>query len=118
MLILMIGLWFVGAVFNILAIVLIVKGLTEKEKKMGHDFTQGNSDDLIKAVQGLDQFCKNWCMNCDETIKTDDLVFRCDGCVFRNPENEDCYVKKFISEHHTELKDLGFDLDSFGSMSR
>ena len=41
-----------------------------------------NSDNIEKAVQGLDQFTKNWCMNCKETDKTNDLVFRCKECIF------------------------------------
>ena len=31
-----------------------------------------NSDNIEKAVQGLDQFTKNWCMNCKETDENND----------------------------------------------
>ena len=31
------------------------------------NFTNGNSDDITKAVEGLDIFTKNYCMNCQKT---------------------------------------------------
>lgn len=86
---------------------------------MIHDFTQGNSDNLVKAVEGLDQFCKNWCMNCAETKRANEPIFRCDECVFGNSENGVCILKKFVSEHRVELKKKGYDyFNSFGCMSR
>ena len=36
-----------------------------------NNFTSGNADNITKAVEGLDQFTKNWCMNCEETKKTE-----------------------------------------------
>ena len=36
-------------------------------------YTSGNSDDITMAVAGLDVFTKNWCMNCGETKKQDDM---------------------------------------------
>lgn len=30
------------------------------------NFTNGNSDDITKAVEGLDIFTKNYCMNCQK----------------------------------------------------
>lgn len=83
---------------------------------MGYVFTQRNSDDLLKAVQGLNQFCKNWCMNCAETTRTNDLVFRCGECPFQNPENGECQIKKFTHDREEDLKKLGFEFVDFGSM--
>lgn len=37
---------------------------------------KGNADNLVKAVEGLDQFCKNWCMNCAETERTNEPFFQ------------------------------------------
>ena len=37
-----------------------------RELNISH-FTNDNSDNLEKAIDGLDQFTKNWCMNCKET---------------------------------------------------
>lgn len=61
------------------------------------EFTRGNEDNLEKALEGLGQFCHNWCMNCKETKKQNDLVFRCKECIF---EDEDkCRIKKFIIDN-------------------
>jgi hypothetical protein len=73
-----------------------------------------NRDDLTKAVYGLDVFTKNWCMNCKETKKQDDLVFRCGECKF-STEKGHCLIKEFASEHQKKHK---YPLDSFGCMSR
>ena len=45
-----------------------------KEK---NQYTIGNEDNLEKALEGLGQFCHNWCMNCKETEKNDEPIFRC-----------------------------------------
>ena len=37
-----------------------------------NNFTSKNADNITKAVEGLDQFTKNWCMNCEETKKQRD----------------------------------------------
>lgn len=75
------------------------------------DYTLGNSDNITEAIRGLDIFTKNWCMNCEETKKQNDLVFRCDKCVF----NTDifCLVKKFAKEHESD-----YPFSKFGCMSR
>lgn len=62
------------------------------------EFTRGNEDNLEKALDGLGQFCHNWCMNCKETEAKDDLVFRCKECNFLN-EDESCEIKKFITKN-------------------
>lgn len=73
-------------------------------------FTSGNADNITEAVHGLDVFTKNWCMNCEETQKTNDLVFRCEECEFSQTDGI-CLVKKFAGEHKHD-----YPLDNFGSM--
>ena len=60
-----------------------------------NQFTIGNDDNIDKAVEGLGRFCHNYCMNCKETEKINDLVFRCGECVFQM-EDGTCLIKKFI----------------------
>ena len=36
-------------------------------------YTKGNKDDITEAIHGLDIFTKNWCMNCEEVEKQNDL---------------------------------------------
>ena len=72
-------------------------------------YTQGNADNLDKAVEGLDQFTKNWCMNCKEVEKKNDLVFRCDECEFQT-KNGLCLVKSFV------IKNTGDMPINFGAM--
>ena len=60
---------------------------------------QINFDNKDKAINGLIQFRHNWCMNVAETTKTNDLIFRCEECVFS--QNGECLVKMFISKHGT-----------------
>lgn len=47
------------------------------------NLTRGNADNITEAVHGLDIFTKNWCMNCAETDRQKDLIFRCKECEFR-----------------------------------
>lgn len=75
------------------------------------NFTKGNSDNLTVAVMGLDIFTKSFCMNCEETEKQNDLVFRCDECEFKD-ENENCMMKRFVLNHAPEYK------GDFGSMGK
>ena len=77
---------------------------------MDDNYTVGNSDNIEKAVEGLDQFTKNWCMNCKETHKTDVLVFRCSECEF-SAEQGKCLVKSFVNNHIHNC-----DLNNFGCM--
>lgn len=78
---------------------------------MSHDYTIGNEDNITEAVHGLDYFTKNWCMNCAETKKLNEPIFRCKECAFSSGEN--CIVKQFAnSQKHN------YPMDSFGSMSR
>lgn len=80
----------------------IIKGL----------YTSGNKDDLISAVHGLDIFTKNWCMNCAETDRKNDLVFNCQNCEFCK-KNGDCLVKQFASKHKHN-----YPMSDFGSMGQ
>ena len=41
------------------------------------NYIKENKDNITEAVYGLDIFTKNWCMNCAETDKQNDLVFKC-----------------------------------------
>ena len=75
-------------------------------------YTQGNADNIDKAVEGLDIFTKNWCMNCAETEKINDLVFRCKECDFAE-ESGSCRIKGFVNKHKSN-----YPLDDFGSMGR
>lgn len=80
----------------------IIKGL----------YTSGNKDDLTSAVHGLDIFTKNWCMNCSETDRKNDLVFNCQNCEFCK-KNGDCLVKQFASKHKHN-----YPMSDFGSMGQ
>ena len=69
-----------------------------------------NSDNITEAVHGLDIFTKNWCMNCAETDRQNDLVFNCKECEFET-EKDKCLVKMFVNEHNHN-----YPLSDFGSM--
>mgnify|MGYP003496251892 FL=1 len=73
-------------------------------------FTSGNADNTTEAVHGLDIFTKNWCMNCEETEKQGDLIFRCSECEFKT-EGGKCLIKTFAKEH-----EHNYPLSDFGSM--
>lgn len=77
-----------------------------------HDYTEGNEDDITEAVHALDYFTKNWCMNCAETKKLNEPIFRCLECEFNiSPETGDCSIKKFAYNHKH-----GYPMKNFGSM--
>ena len=73
-------------------------------------FTSGNSDDITKAVWGLDTFTKNWCMNCEETDKRNELTFRCKECNFKD-ELDVCKIKEFVID---KTGDIHVDFGSMG----
>ena len=75
-----------------------------------NNFTSKNADNITKAVKGLDQFTKNWCMNCEETEKQRDLVFRCSNCEFQSDDGE-CLIKAFANRHKHD-----YPMKDFGSM--
>ena len=72
--------------------------------------TRRNADNTTEAVHGLDIFTKNWCMNCEETEKQGDLIFRCSECEFQQTDGK-CLVKTFSHEHKHN-----YPLSDFGSM--
>lgn len=69
-----------------------------------------NKDDVTEAVHGLDIFTKNWCLNCEETDKHQELTFRCNECVFVT-DKQVCLIKRFASSHSHN-----YAMDNFGSM--
>ena len=81
-----------------------------KELNSKH-FTNGNADNLDKAIEGLDQFAKNWCMNCKETEEKNDLVFRCEECNFKGKSGL-CYIKSFVMD---KTGDMPIDFGAMGS---
>lgn len=76
------------------------------------NFTEGNSDDVAKAVSGLDIFTKNWCMNCQETNQHKEPIFRCSECEFQC-ENGECLIKVFADKHQHN-----YPMNNFESMRR
>ena len=73
-------------------------------------YIKNNKDDVTEAVHGLDIFTKNWCMNCEEVEKQNDLVFRCEECEFSQKDGK-CLIKVFAQEHKHD-----YPLSNFGSM--
>ena len=69
-----------------------------------------NQDNITKAVEGLDTFTKNWCMNCEETNRQNEPVFRCSECEFQQTDRK-CLVHVFAFTHKSD-----FDLHDFGAM--
>lgn len=83
----------------------------ERKASIKGAYISGNKDDLTSAVHGLDIFTKNWCMNCTETDRTNDLVFNCQKCEFST--NDVCLVKKFANKHKHD-----YHMSDFGSMGQ
>ena len=71
----------------------------------------GNQDNIDKAVDGLNQFTKNWCMNCKETNSRNEPIFRCEECEFKG-ENDVCKIKEFVVN---KIGDISVDFGSMGS---
>lgn len=69
-----------------------------------------NKDDITEAVHGLDIFTKNWCMNCTETGRQKDLIFRCKDCEFEQKDGK-CSIKVFVNNHKHD-----YPLEDFGCM--
>ena len=74
------------------------------------NFTKRNADNITEAIHGLDIFTKNWCMNCEETEKQKDLIFRCKECEF-GQESGECLIKVFANDHKHD-----YQLEYFGIM--
>ena len=47
-------------------------------------YTHNNKDDTHKAIECLDEFTHNWCMDCEETDKQHEPMFKCNKCIFIN----------------------------------
>lgn len=81
-----------------------------KELSAKH-FTKSNKDNLDKAIEGLDQFTKNWCMNCKETEEKNEPIFRCSECNFRDALAI-CLIKEFVID---KTGDMPTDFGAMGS---
>lgn len=64
-------------------------------------YPQNNKDNIGAAIDGISQFCHSYCMNCEETEKQNDLVFRCKECPFVEQESKICRVKVFLNKYGT-----------------
>lgn len=76
------------------------KEIPTNKVEMSIDYVRHNKDDINAAIDGLGQFCHSFCMNCEETQKKNDLVFRCKECPFKE-EDETCKVKVFLNRYGT-----------------
>lgn len=59
----------------------------------------GAKNDFKSTIVALDQFTKNWCIDIDETERTNELTFRCKYCPF-------CIGKKIC-----RVKELAYHLN-------
>lgn len=75
------------------------EGVQMEEVKFSYPIE--NKDDVNAAIDGLSQFCHNFCMNCAETEAKNDLVFRCKECPFEEKGTGVCFVKVFLNEYGT-----------------
>lgn len=75
--------------------------MAKKDLSMSY-FTIGNSDDVNRAIEGLSMFCHSFCMDCAETEKKNDLVFRCGECPFLAEDAVTCFVKVFLNKYATD----------------
>lgn len=70
----------------------------------GEHFSGRTKNNEHKAVEILDRFTKEFCI--DATVK-DDLAFRCKECPFEEPEDGTCRVKKFKCKFDPNYKNFG-----------
>ena len=75
-------------------------------------YLKNNKDDLATAIDGLNQFTHNFCMNCAETKEKNELVFNCSNCNFS--QDGACLIKSFIFDHLSSYKDLPPDFGCMG----
>ena len=85
----------------------------DKEKNVPNFYTESNKDDIPAAIDGLNKFTHNFCMNCKETEEKGDLVFRCKSCEFSHGGK--CLIKSFAFRHSRNGENLPED---FGSMCK
>ena len=62
-------------------------------------------NDFHKAVEALDLFTKEFCMDVDRMNKENDLFFMCDKCPFS--DGGLCLVKTFKHDFAPDYKDFG-----------
>lgn len=60
----------------------------------------------------VDFYEVNWCMNCEETERQGDCIFRCNECEFRE-KNDKCTIKAFANNHKHD-----YPMKDFGSMGQ
>jgi len=74
-----------------------------------NSYTVGNKDDIPAAIQLLNSFTKNWCMNCEKTEAQSEPVFRCNECPFleQKTNNGICLIKRFAYDHDKKISDFG-----------
>lgn len=79
-------------------------------------YTVNNADDLRKAIDGLNQFTKNYCMNVKETTEKNDLTFRCKECQFSGKNNDGkCLIKAFAYDEDGEYAN-SIDFGAMGAL--
>ncbi len=79
----------------------------EFQKNMGEYYSNRITNDEHKAVEILDRFTKEFCI--DANVK-DDLVFRCNECPFQHDTETVkglCMVKQFKRKFAPAYKDFG-----------
>jgi hypothetical protein len=69
-------------------------------------YTHNNKDDTHKAIECLDEFTHNWCMDCEETDKQHEPMFKCNKCIFRIEDGK-CMIKKFKCINAPSYKNFG-----------
>ena len=78
------------------------------------NYTDGHSDDIHAAIDGLNHFTKNWCMNVKQTTESGDLVFRCKECPFTAKGFTRCLVKS-SADYHDEKYTRSIDFGAMGA---
>ena len=72
-----------------------------------YNYNNRNRGDIQAAIDGLNHFMKNWCMNVKETEERNELVFRCCECPFSCGSM--CLIKSFAYDKDGEYtRKIGF----------
>ena len=69
------------------------------------NYTNRSKNDFHKAVEVLDAFTKEFCMDVEKTNAENDLYFMCEKCPFE--ENGNCLVKIFKNRYCPDYADFG-----------
>ena len=75
-------------------------------------YIEDNKDDIMSAIDGLNKFTHNFCMNCKETEEKDDIVFNCENCNFA--QGKKCLIKCFANDHLPKGESLPSDFGAMG----